>query len=183
MTTRLASGSGVRGPPAPTVRGERLVALTVCGGLLTGGRQAPAGVEWSHDLRDEADCWLVRAGHGGEHIEAFIAGGFVSLGFRGLRLGDLRELDDEEIEARAAGARRGPEREWPRPTRCPTRPHRRGRRRARPHCAAISCSRLTNGAQEESRKLRCPGSETVCCWSSSNSRTMSSCGVTVTSVY
>lgn len=58
------------------------------------------------DIRVDAECWLVRAGHKGEHIDAFVSRGFISLGFARMDLGDLRELDDAEIEARMNQARR-----------------------------------------------------------------------------
>lgn len=44
--------------------------------------------------------WLVRAGYGAEHIGAFIAGGFVSVGWAGIHgLDDLREHDEDSIDA------------------------------------------------------------------------------------
>lgn len=53
------------------------------------------------DVTDDADCWLVRAGRkGGEHVDAFVAGGRISLGFASMGPVDLREISDEEIEAR-----------------------------------------------------------------------------------
>jgi predicted Mrr-cat superfamily restriction endonuclease len=55
-----------------------------------------------------ARCWLVRAGRGGEHIEAFVRRGVVTLGWARIPgLGDLREHDDDAILALLTAARRG----------------------------------------------------------------------------
>lgn len=44
--------------------------------------------------------WLVRAGRGAEHVEQFVAGGFVSLGWARIAgLDDLGDVDEEALRA------------------------------------------------------------------------------------
>ncbi len=53
-------------------------------------------------------AWLVRAGHGAEHLDRFVAGGFVSLGWARIPgLGDLSQHDNEEILHLLTAAQRG----------------------------------------------------------------------------
>lgn len=59
-------------------------------------------------MKPSPTAWLVRAGHGAEHVAAFVAGGFVSISWASIPgLGDLRYHDDEEILIRLQAAQRG----------------------------------------------------------------------------
>ncbi len=53
-------------------------------------------------------AWLIRAGHGAEHVEQFVTGGFASIGWARIPgLEDLRNRDEEEILALLIAAERG----------------------------------------------------------------------------
>lgn len=53
-------------------------------------------------------CWLNRAGIGGEHADAFVVRGMISLDWAGIEgLDDLRDHDAESMRLRLAAAQRG----------------------------------------------------------------------------